>query len=171
MTARFPARHALIAMAGLFMLGLVGVAAAEPPAPSPASLLIAKKIVEIKGVGGLFEPIVREEVEKARIALIQTNFTWTKDINDSAAVVYKSYGPRANEFVDAIARIYASHFSEAELNGLLTFYQSPLGRKMLTEEPKALSESATYAKKWGEEISGDAMSKMRAEMKKRGHNL
>ena len=171
MTARFPARRTLIAAAGLLILGFAAPAKAEPPPPSPAALLIAKQIVELKGIGAIFEPVVRDEVEKTRLALIQANLMWTKDINDSAAIVYRSYGSRANEFVDAIARIYASHFTEAELNGLLTFYQSPIGRKALVEEPKALNETAQFAKKWGEGISSDVLSKMRAEMKKRGHDF
>ena len=42
--------------------------------------------------------------------------------------------------VDTAARIYASHFTEPELKQILTFYQSPVGQKMLVEEPKAIEE-------------------------------
>jgi len=175
MMSRFATRCVMVAFIGLAALGFAKPAAAAPPAPapapSPAALLIAKQIIEIKGVAAMFEPVVRGEVEKVRLLLIQTNVMWMKDINDSAGVVYRSYGPRGTEFVDGIARIYASHFTEAELNGLLTFYQSPLGRKMLAEEPKALEEVRNYAKKWGEGIAPDVMAKMRAELKKRGHDL
>ena len=173
MMSCFARRCAVVAFIGLAVLGFAKPAAAEPPAPapSPAALLVAKQIVEINGGTSMFEPVVRGEVEKVRLSLMQTNFMWQKDINDSAHVVYQSYGPRGAEFVDGIARIYANHFTEAELNGLLAFYQSPLGRKMLTEEPKALEEVASYAKKWGEGIASDVMDKMRAELKKRGHNL
>jgi uncharacterized protein len=172
MTARYAARHALIALIGLFLLDF-GAAAAGPPSPppSPAALLIAKQIVELNGVDGFFEPVLRDQVEKVRLSLIQSNFMWSKDINDSAHVVYLSYGPRINEFVDSIARIYASHFTEKELKELLTFYQSPLGQKLRAEEPKALEETAAFAKKWGDSISEDVQNKMRNEMKKRGHNL
>ena len=173
MFSRFATCCAMVAFIGLAALGFAKPAAAEPPAPapSPAALLIAKQIVEVKGVAAIFEPVVREEVERVRLALIQTNLMWTKDINDAAATVYRSYGPRGTEFVDGIARIYASHFTEAELNSLLAFYQSTLGRKMLAEEPKALEEIMSYAKKWGEGIAPDVMAKMRAELKKRGHDL
>jgi uncharacterized protein len=173
MMSRFTTRCAMLAFIGLAALGFATPAGAETPAPapSPAALLIAKQIVEMEGVASTFEPVVREEVERVRLAFIQTNFMWTKDINDAAGTVYRSYGSRGTEFVNGIARIYASHFTEAELNGLLTFYQSPLGRKMLAEEPKALEEVRNYAKKWGEGIAPDVMAKMRAELKKRGHDL
>jgi uncharacterized protein len=173
MIARLVTRYALVALIALAAVGLVRPAAAESPAPqpSPASLLLAKQIVEAKGVLSMFEPLVREEVEKVRTSLIQANLNWMKDINDSAAIVYRSYGPRGAEFADAIARIYATHFTEAELKDLLAFYQSPLGRKMLAEEPKAIVEMADYARKWGESITPDIMTKMRAELKKRGHDM
>jgi hypothetical protein len=164
-------RHALAALVVLAMIGVARPATPEAPAPSPASMLIAKQIVQAKGAMGVFEPVVREQVEKVRGALIQTNLNWMKDINDSAGIVYRSYGARGAEFADAVARIYATHFTEAELKELLAFYQSPIGVKMLAEEPKVLDEVAAYARQWGQSISDDVMSKMRAEMKKRGHDM
>src|ERR1700722_16751800 len=42
---------------------------------------------------------------------------------------------------------------------------------MLVEEPKALDESMAYAGSWGDSLSIEVMSKLRAEMKKRGHDM
>ena len=69
------------------------------------------------------------------------------------------------------ARIYATHFTEPELKDLLAFYQSPLGQKVLVEEPKVLDESMVYAGTWADNLSADVMAKMRADMKKRGHDM
>jgi hypothetical protein len=102
---------------------------------------------------------------------MQTNMMWAKDINDIAVQIEKDYQPRGQEIVDATARFYASHFTEPELKQILVFYQSPVGQKMLVEEPKALDESMAYAGSWGDDLSIDVMSRMRAEMKKRGHDM
>ncbi len=185
MIARLTMRHvrarylmaALIACAaiGCAAIGIAGPAAsqvpASPPQVPPAQLLLAKQIVEIKGVKGIFEPLVRGVVNKTKDSVMQTNFMWAKDINEIAANIEKDYEPRASELVDATARFYASHFTEAELKGIFSFYQSPLGQKMIVEEPKALDESMAYAGSWGDDLSVDVMSKMRAEMKKRGHDM
>ena len=53
----------------------------------------------------------------------------------------------------------------------MTFYQSPLGRKMIVEEPKALDESMANAGDWGDNFSEEVINKMREEMKKRGHDI
>jgi hypothetical protein len=73
--------------------------------------------------------------------------------------------------VDATARIYATHFTEPELKQLLAFYQSPLGQKMVAEDPKVIDESMHNAAQWADNLSDDVMVKMRAEMKKRGHDM
>jgi hypothetical protein len=175
MIARFSMRHVMVALIALSAIGLARPAASQTPAPppqvSPAQLLLAKQIVEIKGVKAMFDPLVRGVVMKTKDSVLQTNLMWAKDLNEIAANIARDYEPRSNELVDATARFYASHFTEAELKGLLSFYQSPLGQKMLVEEPKALDESMAYAGSWGDDLSIDVMSRMRAEMKKRGHDM
>ena len=42
------------------------------------------------------------------------------------------------EMQQELTRIYASHFTEQELKDALAFYKTPLGRKLIAEEPKAL---------------------------------
>jgi uncharacterized protein len=102
---------------------------------------------------------------------MQTNFMYAKDLNEIAAKLERDYAPKVNEVVDASARIYASHFTEAELKELLTFYQSPVGRKAIVEEAKALDESLAYAGEFGDNFSGEVIARMREEMKKRGHDI
>jgi hypothetical protein len=173
MIVRLFARGAIAALVALAALGLAPPSRAQAPAshPSPASLLLAKQIVDIKGVKSIFDPLVRGVIEKAKDQYMQTNFMWSKDLNEVAAQMHKEYDSKSGELVDAAAKIYATHFTEAELKDLLTFYKSPLGRKMIAEEPKVLDESMINAGKWADDFSEDIMGKMRDEMKKRGHDL
>jgi hypothetical protein len=161
----------LVAVVALALIGLGRPAAAQNPAPSPGAVLVAKQIVELKGARQLFTPLVRGVVEKVKDQFMQTNFMWAKDLNEVAAGLEKDYAPRVDELVDMSARIYASHFTEAELKQLLAFYQTPVGRKAITEEPKALDESMASGGQWGENLSDEVVVKIRDEMKKRGHDL
>ena len=166
-------RHALAVIIALAALGLARPAAAQAPAvqPSPNAILLAKQIIEIKGVGAMFAPLVHGVIVKVRDQFIQTNFMWAKDLSEIANNLEKQLGPRSSEVIDATARIYASHFTEAELKDLLAFYQSPLGRKSVAEEPKITDESMAYAGQWGDDLSVDVINRMRAEMKKRGKDI
>ncbi len=172
-TARLRHYRLLAVLIGLLLLGVARPVAAQSPAqnPSPAAILLAKQIVELKGARQLFTPLVRGVVEKVKDQFMQTNFMWAKDLNEVAANMEKEYAPRVDQLIDMSARIYASHFTEAELKQLLAFYQSPVGRKAIVEEPKALDESMASGGQWGENLSDEILVKMRDEMKKRGHDL
>jgi hypothetical protein len=176
-------RHVRIRFAAAALLALAVAGGAYPaaaqnaappaaaPAPTPGTLLLAKQIVQVKNVKEVFQPIVRGVVQKTKDGFLQTNFMWSKDLNESALSVEKQFEPRVAELVDATARIYASHFTEQELRDLLTFYQSPLGQKVLTQEPKVLDESMNYAGNWADNLALQAGDALRVEMKKRGHDM
>jgi uncharacterized protein len=173
MIARLSMSHVMAALFALFLIGLARPAAAQAPAPqpSPGALLVAKQIVEIKGVKNVFVPLVRGVVQKTKDMFMQTNFMWQKDLDEVAAIEDKKYAPRVDELVDATARMYAQHFTEPELKQLLAFYQSPVGKKALVEEPKVLDEAMAYAGTWGDNLSQEVIGDMRDQMKKRGHDM
>jgi uncharacterized protein len=175
------ARYAMPAvMAALITVAVAGTAdradaqGAAPNAthqPSQASILLAKQILQIKHADNIFVPLIRGVVVKTRDFFMATNFMWSKDLNEVAANLETQYSARTGELLTDAARIYASHFSESELKQLLAFYQSPLGQKVIAEEPKAADESMQMASSWADNFSEDVMAKMRAEMKKRGHDM
>ena len=170
-------RYAMAALTALALVGPAERAAAQGAAPSAthqpsqASVLLAKQILEIKHADSIFEPLVRGVVIKTRDFFMQTNFMWGKDLNEVADNLIKQYSVRAGELLNDAARVYASHFTEPELKQLLTFYQSPLGQKVISEEPKAADESMGFAGSWADKLSEEVIGKMRAEMKKRGHDM
>jgi hypothetical protein len=171
------ARYAMAAVVALALAGTAGRAAAQGAAPntarppSQAAVLLAKQILEIKHADSLFDPLIRGVVVKTRDFFMQTNFMWGKDLNEVADSLIKQYSARAGELMNDSARIYASHFTEPELKQLLTFYQSPLGQKVIAEEPKAADETMAMAGSWADKLSEEVINKMRAEMKKRGHDM
>jgi uncharacterized protein len=172
-------RQACQVLAALVALALVVVAkpvAAQGPAanpnPSPSAILLAKEIIELKGAREtIFNPLVRGVIEKTKDTFMQTNFMWSKDLNEVAANMEKEYASKTNELEDQSARIYAGYFTETELRQILAFYKSPVGQKVITDEPKALDKTIANAGQFGDSLSDEVMAKMREEMKKRGHDL
>ena len=173
MIARLSLRNALAAIIALVAIAIVKPAAAQAPAakPSPGAMLVAKQIVELKGVKQMMDPVAIGVVEKVKGVIMQQNFMFQKDINEVTVQLHKEFDSRSNELVDIAARAYATHFTEPELKQILTFYQSPVGQKMIVEEPKAIDDSMKDAGQWADDLSVDVMNRMRAEMKKRGHDI
>jgi uncharacterized protein len=170
MYVRFSKCHVIAVLAAFAILGLAGPVAAQAQ-PSPNAVLIAKQIIQLKGVNNIMDPIARGVVEKVKSVVMQTNFMFQKDINEITVQLHKEFDVRSSELIDHAAQLYAARFSESELKQVLTFYQSPLGQKMLVEEPKILDESLQEANGWADKLSGDIMGRMREEMKKRGHDI
>jgi hypothetical protein len=160
--------------AALLALGLaltLGVAAAAAQQPSPSAVATAKEVITAKGASGLYSPLVSGVIERSKGVLLQTNPMLSKDLNEVAAKLHKDYAPRSAEILNEVAKLYASRFTEQELKDALAFYKSPLGRKLVIEEPNILDQSMKTAQTWAEGLSQEIIAKMRAEMKKRGHDI
>jgi len=64
--------------------------------------------------------------------------------------------------------IYDKHLTHEEIRGLIAFYQTPLGAKLIAKMPAIAQDSMAVGMKWGGEIAQKAMAKMEAQKKKEG---
>jgi uncharacterized protein len=147
------------------------VTAGQAQAPTAGAVAAARELISVKGGGGMFEPVIPGVVESTKNSLLPTNPNLAKDLNEVSLQLRKEYESKKAELVYEVAIVYAKHFTEQELKDLVTFYRSPLGQKMLKEEPVALDESLKRAQDWSVDFSEAVMGRFRAEMKKRGHQL
>jgi len=165
------ARLAVAAMLACGSLLVVSAPGAAQQKPSPASIAAAKELLVLKGGDIVFNPVVNNVIEKVKNVFVPTNPNLNKELNEVAAKLKKDYDSKRAELLNNVARMYAERFSEQELKALITFYKSPLGRKMVTDEPQIIDQSMRYAENWGNDLSDDVLSKFREEMKKKGHDL
>ena len=75
---------------------------------------------------------------------------------------------RFGEFADVGAREYAKDFTPAELDQLLAFYQSALGKKLVVAQGKLDPIISQQGPVIVQSIASEAIQKMAPEMKKRG---
>lgn len=159
-----------VILAAAALLTICSYASAQPK-PSAAAIETATEIVTIKGGESLFGPLIPNLIEQGKAMFEQQNPALGKDLSTVAAKLRTELAPRMAEVNVEIAKAYASHFTESELKEMLAFYKSPLGRKMVTEEPKALAQAMNFAQHWAQKFSEEVLTKYREEMKKMGHNL
>jgi len=146
--------------------------AAAPAAPvTPAALAAAKELLTVKGATNMFDPIIPGMVESTKNSFLPSNPGLFKELNEAAATVRAEFLPRRNEIVDEIARLYAQRFSEAELKEVIAFYKSPVGKKFAADEPVVIDQGLARAEAWSRKVSDEVMTRFRAEMKKKGHDL
>lgn len=158
--------------AALLALAVVGYAsAAWSQEPSTAAVTLAREFIDLKGTSHMWDPIIPGVIEQATSVFLQTNPGLSKELNEVAQQLRAELLPRKAELSNEVARLYALRFTEPELKDALAFYRTPLGRKIIAEEPRVLDESYGRVQQWANKFSDEVMSRMRGEMKKRGHSL
>ena len=158
--------------AAIVTIGILTCAsAALAQQPSPAAMSTARELIAVKGATSMYDTVIPGVIEQAKNLFLRTNPSLTKDLNEVAAKMKADYGPRNAELRDQVVKIYASHFSEQELKEALAFYKSAVGRKLIEHEPKILEKSMGDIQAWANKLSEEVVAKMRAEMKKKGHNI
>ncbi len=159
------------ACAGLLALVLAAVSPVQAQQPTANAVALAKEIIIVKGGNTLYEPVVPSVVDRARTIFLQANPMLGKDLNEVAAKLQAELTPRTAELLNDGARLYASKFTEQELKDVLAFYKSPVGRKVITQEPVILDQSSGNVDEWANKLADEVIAKFRAEMRRRGKEI
>jgi uncharacterized protein len=147
------------------------LAPAQAQQPSANAIALAKEIITVKGSANMFDPILPNLVDKTRAMLLQTNPMLSKDLNEVATKVRTELSSRTAELQTEMAKLYAASFTEQELKDALAFYKSAVGKKISATEPRILQQTFDMVNVWSDKVSEEVIGKMRAEMKKKGHDL
>ena len=162
--------------AGLAFAAAPAMAQQPPAAPSvkqstPAAIGYAKEILTMKNVQVMYAGAVPGIIEKTKTGLLQQYLNYQKDLNEVAVIIAKNNAGRESEISEGMAKVYAGQFTEQELKDLVTFYKSPLGQKLLTSEPKAITASLGFLQTWASQFGETVAGQFKAEMKKRGKDI
>lgn len=130
----------------LSMVALPMTLAAQAPggsgAPDAARLKVARRVVQASGA----EAIILKSIEltlpaqRAQSPTIPAEF-WERFLVKARADV--------GVLVDSLAPVYAARFTKAELEQLLAFYESPVGRRVVADQPAIAQESQQLGMRWG----------------------
>ncbi len=162
--------NVLLAAGAVLGLMLGSAVAQAPKPPSAAAIGYAKEILTSKNVSAIYQGAVPGLVQRTKDVLLQSNLNYQKDLNEVAVQVAKD-SLAAKEIGEEMARIYATAFTEQELKELAAFYKSPLGVKVIAQEPVAFNAARQYMDQWAQKFGEEINGKFRAEMKKRGKEI
>ncbi len=65
--------------------------------------------------------------------------------------------------MEILVPIYDKHLTRADIKGLIAFYETPVGRKLLTVMPQMHRESRTAGESWGREFARTVQEKLAAK--------
>jgi len=136
----FPARP--IAFVALLVLALAAPARAQKQPVDPATAATVRRLLELTGAARLAVQTMEAMVPAQRQAMPQV-----------PAAFWDAFMAHARrdigQLVDSLVPVYAAHFTLAQLQELVRFYESPLGRRLAEMQPLITQESMQAGQRWG----------------------
>ncbi len=123
------------------------------------------------GMSRSFAIIIPQFMDQIATSLTQTRPELIRDLNTVLGDLKPEFDRQADEMVDIAAQIYAKRLSEQDLKTAVAFFESPAGKQYVETQPAFLSDVVTAMQGWQGKISTNMMTRVRVEMKKKGHDI
>lgn len=67
---------------------------------------------------------------------------------------------KSEDLINMYVPIYMKHYSEEDVDGMLTFYKSAVGQKVINSTPAVMEDSMEAGKEWGQKIGMKLVERM-----------
>jgi len=131
----------------------------------PERMALAMKLVQVSGIARVFDDVLPTIAEQSKTEFIRANPQMQLGIIaivDKVAVEMVKRRPELDRF---LARIWASGFSDEEMQQLIAFYATDTGKKFALGMPTILAVQTSAAQEWGRSVSEDLNVRVQAELK------
>jgi hypothetical protein len=139
--------------------------------PSPQQMSLARDVVLYSGIARSFQVVVPQYLDQIGSSLTRTRPDLIRDLNVVMEQLKPEFDKRVDEMVDNAARIYAARLNEQQLKDAATFFKSPAGVAYVQAQPALMGDLFPAMQAWQKQISEDMVTRVRAEMKKKGHDI
>lgn len=69
----------------------------------------------------------------------------------------------SDDFIEMLIPIYDKYYTEEDLEQLIAFYKSPIGKKMVAQQSDLMKESMQVGQVWGANLAAKILEKMKEE--------
>eukprot|EP01133_Synstelium_polycarpum_P026384 gene26384-31723_t len=135
------------------MLGSLCTAQAQEITAS--HLAAARAAIAAMKKTDMFDGILPDAAQNLKVQLIDKDPNLESIISSTVDEQALALAARRADLENEAARAYAVSFSEEELNAITGFYNSPAGKKFLSEDPIAMREVLKAASIWRAGIARD----------------
>jgi len=125
---------------GLALLLATGAGTAAAATPKPPSEAQVRELMDVFGVNRMLGQMNSQMAAMMQQQLPCVPASYWQGFIDANG---------ARQLTERMVPIYQRHFTAADIDGLLKFYRSPLGRKVITEMPATMAEGMQLGQEWG----------------------
>jgi hypothetical protein len=130
----------------------------------PETKELAEKLVQLTGTARLFDSLLPTIADRAKDEFIRSNPQMQLGIIsvvDKVAVELVSRRPELDRY---LARVWASGFSNEEMEELVDFYGTETGKKFAQLYPKVLAVQTAAAEDWANDVARELNERVRQEL-------
>lgn len=106
--------------------------------------------------------IVEKGLDDAKLAMAVADFN---DFNEFADRFMKKLAERREDYLSAVGAVFEKYYDEEQMASLITFYQAPVGARIIASQPQVQIEAQTMGAKLGNEIGMEVLKELEAEGK------
>ena len=137
--------------AAVFACALSLVAQDARPKGAPARPSQLRRLLAATGEEKLVRDMSAEMLASARVAAEAAAKATGKPVQGFSAIE-AAYEPE--KLMEIVGSVYASHFSAAEIEEMLRFWESPTGKRLAGLQPQIVDETREALTKWiGEHVA------------------
>ena len=133
-------------------LALAMAGAQAMAASGPASEAQVRQLMDVVGVGKMLSQMNYQAVTTMQQSLPCVPAEYWQNYMDANAT---------QQFIGRLVPVYQKHFNADELDGLLKFYRSPLGQKVINEMPTTMAEANQAGRQWSQERSDQLIAELK----------
>lgn len=164
-------RAGWLAAALLSMAMFAGSMPAFAQEISPDQLALARKYVDLTDKADVYGTTVATVAARTLEQILKLNPGLQQQAADAVTDVVKTYKGQRGQLMDQVARIYAQHFTQDEMQQIVTFYSSPVGQKLATQNFAINQELQKVMSLFQINIATEFYAKVRADLKAKGVTL
>jgi uncharacterized protein len=137
-------------------LTLIGYSASAQDNQDSTKLRHIRELMDLMGSGHLGMQVMKSMLDQYKKSLPDVDPQFWDDC-------LKEINP--NELVNLVVPIYAKYFTDEDILGIMAFYNSPVGKKLVEKLPSITQESMQAGVEWGQQIG----EKVRQRLREKGY--
>ena len=131
----------------------------------PETKELALQLVQLSGAARMFDGVLPMIADQTKNAFIRANPDMQLGIISVVDQIAVSLVSRRPELDNYLARVWASGFTNDEMEDLVAFYESDTGKKFGVTLPRLLAVQAAAAQEWGKSVTAEMQEKVTAELR------
>lgn len=131
----------------------------------PERMELAMKLVQLSGTTRIFDTVLPDIADQAKNRFIRANPQMQLGIIAVVDKIALQMVTRRPELDQYLAKVWASGFTDPELQELIDFYSTDTGKKFSNALPQVLAVQTAAAQEWGKSVGEELNLRVQEELR------